>query len=448
MNDQSPSNTFWDKWKGWFTVGIGVKRWLVVLAVGAVIAGAGISALLISMRSWGPAARDVYSVVTFQPLPTGLRIVLPLLVGFIIMLIAIVRLSSNLVAPFRRPDEDVAASLYHYSQRGRGPHIVAIGGGTGLPNLLRGLTEYTSNITAIITVADDGGSSGRIRRELGLIPPGDFRNNIAALARDEALMTQLLQYRFGGRLGEDADDGEEGVLQGHAFGNLLLAALTGVTGSFDEGLAAAGRVLAIQGRVLPSTLSNVVLVAEVTIEGEDIARRITGESLIPKSGGRIDQVYLDPSGPQAYPPAVQAILQADLVVVGPGSLFTSILPNLLVPGISQALNSTAAKRLYVCNLATQPGETDNYVVADHMVAIDRHVAGLISEESYWIDLVLANSNLSVPTTQGGGRTTYVKPEGSIRVPLITYDLVDEERPWRHDSNKLAHAIASIALQGK
>ncbi len=448
MNDQSPSNTFWDKWKGWFTVGIGVKRWLVVLAVGAVIAGAGISALLISMRSWGPAARDVYSVVTFQPLPTGLRIVLPLLVGFIIMLIAIVRLSSNLVAPFRRPDEDVAASLYHYSQRGRGPHIVAIGGGTGLPNLLRGLTEYTSNITAIITVADDGGSSGRIRRELGLIPPGDFRNNIAALARDEALMTQLLQYRFGGRLGEDADDGEEGVLQGHAFGNLLLAALTGVTGSFDEGLAAAGRVLAIQGRVLPSTLSNVVLVAEVTIEGEDIARRITGESLIPKSGGRIDQVYLDPSGPQAYPPAVQAILQADLVVVGPGSLFTSILPNLLVPGISQALNSTAAKRLYVCNLATQPGETDNYVVADHMVAIDRHVAGLISEESYWIDLVLANSNLSVPTDQGGGRTTYVKPEGSIRVPMITYDLVDEERPWRHDSNKLAHAIASIALQGK
>lgn len=448
MNDHSPTNGFWDKWKGWFTVGIGVKRWLVVLAIGAVIAGAGISALLITMRRWGPLSRDIYSAVTFQPLPTGLRIVLPLLVGFIIMLIAIIRLSSNLVAPFRRPDENVATSLYHYSQRGRGPHIVAIGGGTGLPNLLRGLTEYTSNITAIITVADDGGSSGRIRRELGLIPPGDFRNNIAALARDEALMTQLLQYRFGGRLVEDTDEGEEGVLKGHAFGNLLLAALSGVTGSFDEGLAAAGRVLAVQGRVLPSTLSNVVLVAEVIVDGEDVARRITGESLIPKSGGRINQVYLEPSGPLAYPPAVQAILQADLVVIGPGSLFTSILPNLLVPGISQALNSTAAKRLYVCNLATQTGETDNYVVADHMDAIDRHVARLISKENYWIDLVLANSNLSVPTDRGGGRTTYVKLKGTIRVPMITNDLVDEERPWRHDSNKLANAIASIALQGK
>ncbi|MGB3716317.1 MAG: gluconeogenesis factor YvcK family protein [Candidatus Promineifilaceae bacterium] len=445
MKNQSPFDNFWDRWRGWFTLGIGVKRWLLVLGIGAVVAGTGISALLIAIRRWGPLSRDIYSVVTLQFLPAGLRIFLPLMVGSVIMLLAIIRLSSNLVAPFRRPDEDVAASLYRYSQRGRGSRIVAVGGGTGLPNLLRGLTEHTSNISAIITVADDGGSSGRLRRELGLIPPGDFRNNIAALARDEELMTQLLQYRFGGRQVEQGEDGATGELTGHAFGNLLLAALTGITGSFDEGLAAAGRVLAIRGQVLPSTLSNVVLVAEVKVEGEEGTRRIVGESLIPQSGGRVVHVYLEPANPPAYPSAVQAILQADLVVIGPGSLYTSILPNLLVPGIASALGSTAATKIYVCNLATQPGETDNYTVADHIAAIDHHIARGRSDNRNWIDMVLANSNLSVPSDRGGGNTRFVRPEGPTEVPMATFDLVDEERPWRHDSNKLASAIAKIAL---
>jgi len=446
MKNQSPIDNFWDRWRGWFTLGIGVKRWLVILAIGAVIAGTGISALLIAVRRWGPLWRDGYSLVTLQFLPTGLRIFLPLLVGFIIMLLAIYRLSSNLVAPFRRPDENVAVSLFRHSKRGRGPRIVAIGGGTGLPNLLRGLTEYTSNITAIITVADDGGSSGRLRRELGLIPPGDFRNNIAALARDEAFMTQLLQYRFGSRQSDQGENSEGGDLAGHAFGNLLLAALAGITGSFDEGLAAAGRVLAIRGRVLPSTLSNVILVAEVKVEGESGTKRVVGESLIPKSGGSIIQVYLDPAKPPAYPASVQAILQADLIVIGPGSLFTSILPNLLIPGILSALRKTSATKLFVCNLATQPGETDNYTVADHMVAISRHVSKDPSEDGFWIDTVLANSNLTIPSDKGGGNTQFVRPEGAIAVPIVTFDLVDEERPWRHDSGKLASAIAEIALQ--
>ncbi|HET6445271.1 MAG TPA: uridine diphosphate-N-acetylglucosamine-binding protein YvcK [candidate division Zixibacteria bacterium] len=446
MKNQSPIDNFWDRWRGWFTLGIGVKRWLVILAIGAVIAGTGISALLIAVRRWGPLWRDGYSLVTLQFLPTGLRIFLPLLVGFIIMLLAIYRLSSNLVAPFRRPDENVAVSLFRHSKRGRGPRIVAIGGGTGLPNLLRGLTEYTSNITAIITVADDGGSSGRLRRELGLIPPGDFRNNIAALARDEAFMTQLLQYRFGSRQSDQGENSEGGDLAGHAFGNLLLAALAGITGSFDEGLAAAGRVLAIRGRVLPSTLSNVILVAEVKVEGESGTKRVVGESLIPKSGGSIIQVYLDPAKPPAYPASVQAILQADLIVIGPGSLFTSILPNLLIPGILSALRKTSATKLFVCNLATQPGETDNYTVADHLVAINRHVSKDPSEDGFWIDTVLANSNLTIPSDKGGGNTQFVRPEGAIAVPIVTFDLVDEERPWRHDSGKLASAIAEIALQ--
>jgi uncharacterized cofD-like protein len=171
-----------------------------------------------------------------------------------------------------------------------------------------------------------------------------------------------------------------------------------------------------------------------------------GESLIPKSGGRIVQVYLDPAKPPAYPAAVQAILQADLIVIGPGSLFTSILPNLLIPGILSALERTRATKLFVCNLATQPGETDNYTVADHMVAISRHVSKDPSKDVFLIDTVLANSNLTIPSDKGGGNTQFVRPEGTIAIPIVTFDLVDEERPWRHDSNKLASAIAEIALQ--
>ncbi|MCA9951322.1 MAG: YvcK family protein, partial [Anaerolineales bacterium] len=238
------------------------------------------------------------------------------------------------------------------------PHIVAIGGGTGMPSLLRGLTKFTRNITAVVTVADDGGSSGRLRREMGLLPPGDFRNNIAALAHDEALMTQLLQYRFGGQVVEEA----RSELQGHAFGNLLLAALTGITGSFDEALLAAQRVLAMRGQVVPSTLANVTLAADVLVGDSPetaVLQHIVGESAIPKANGRIQRVSLEPATVKAYPPALKAIFQADLILMGPGSLYTSIIPNLLVPDLAQALQHARAPKVYICNLATQPGETDN-----------------------------------------------------------------------------------------
>ncbi|MGD8807028.1 MAG: YvcK family protein, partial [Chloroflexota bacterium] len=211
----------WRTWRGWFAPGIGVKRWFLVLAVGAIIAGTGIGSLLLIFGERKVLHRELYGLLTLQFLPTGLRILIPLLVGAIVIVFALVRLGNNLLAPFVRPDDDVAQSLQNYTQRGRGPRIVAIGGGTGMPSLLRGLTQYTSNITAIVTVADDGGSSGRLRRELGVLPPGDFRNNIAALARDEALMTQLLQYRFGGSPTDDKQDASRSELQGHAFGNLL-----------------------------------------------------------------------------------------------------------------------------------------------------------------------------------------------------------------------------------
>jgi uncharacterized cofD-like protein len=271
---------------------------------------------------------------------------------------------------------------------------------------------------------------------LGLLPPGDFRNNIAALSRDEILMTQVLQYRFGGQLSESAS----GELQGHAFGNLLLAALTGIMGSFDEALLAAERVLAMRGRVLPSTLENVTLVADVVKDDKGtskITNRIVGESAIPEADGRIEKIALEPANCRAYPPALQAVFRADLILIGPGSLYTSILPNLLVPDLAQALGHADAPKVYISNLATQPGETDNYSVAEHVAAIREHIPGDC------LDLVLANDNLSVSPDMGGGKTVFVNLEVPESVHVVTADLVDEERPWRHDTTKLAAAVMQL-----
>lgn len=309
-----------------------------------------------------------------------------------------------------------------------------------MPSLLRGLTRFTHNITAIVTVADDGGSSGRLRRGLGVLPPGDFRNNIAALSRDEALMTQLLQYRFGGSIVDEAPN----ELQGHAFGNLLLAALTGITGSFDEALLAAQRVLAMQGRVVPATLANVTLVADVLVktDGETaVLKRVVGESAIPQAGGRIQRVALEPPTVRAYPPALKAIFQADLIVMGPGSLYTSILPNLLVPDLAQALQHARAPKVYVCNLATQPGETDNYTVADHVATLLQHIT-----PHNFLDAVLANANLSLSPDIGGGQTVFVEPVPPEGVRMVTADLIDRARPWRHDSVKLARAVIDLLVE--
>jgi uncharacterized cofD-like protein len=421
----------------WLTPGMGVKRWLILLGLGALITGMGFVYVILVLYRLGLLTEPVYDLLTLQFLPVMWRIVLPFALGGGVILLAVFKIGQTLLAPFRRPDEGVAESLYHYSRQGRGPNIVAIGGGTGMPTLLRGLREYTRNITAVVTVADDGGSSGRLRRDLGLLPPGDFRNNIAALSRDEALLTQVLQYRFGRVMVEGQDEGENGrsELQGHAFGNLLLAALTGITGSFDEALVAAQQVLGLRGRVFPSTLEPVELVADVIIAGQ--RQRIKGESVIPRSGGLIEHVALEPAYARAYPPVLKAILQADLIVMGPGSLYTSILPNLLIPDLAEALQYARAPKVYVCNLATQPGETDDYTVADHVEAIRQHLP------NNFLDIVLANNNLSLPPQTGGGQTVYVKPVAPAEVMMVTADLVDEKRPWRHDSDKLARAVLNL-----
>jgi uncharacterized cofD-like protein len=401
----------------------------------------------------GLISDHVYHILSLQFLSPTARVILGSIVGLSAMVLAFRQVSRAIFFPFLRTGGiPLADAVYHQRRRTRGPHIVAIGGGTGLSALLRGLKEKTSNITAIITVADDGGSSGRLRRELGLPPPGDFRNCIAALADDEALVTQLFQYRFG--LSAQTEGLSRGELSGHSFGNLFIAAMTGITGSFESGLAQAGRVLAIQGRILPSSLADVTLVADVrraeTGTDQDsgaepnldsqILRRVSGESRIPETRGVIERVFLRPEHAPAYPAAVNAILNADLVVLGPGSLFTSVLPNLLIDGLRQALKTTPALVVYVCNVATQPGETDGFDSGDHVRALERHIGPGV------VDLVIVNS--ARPATDALGRTEFVA-HGSVEgIPVVVEDLIDIDRPWRHDSHKLSDLITSILRKMK
>ena len=254
-----------------------------------------------------------------------------------------------------------------------GPHIVAIGGGTGLSTMLRGLKKYTSNLTAIVTMADDGGGSGVLRTDLGMPPPGDVRNCLQALANAEPIMEQLINYRF-----------PEGTLAGQSFGNLFLAALMGITGSFDEAVAQMSQVLAITGRVLPVTSDNIQLLAEF-----ENGTQVVGESKIcdfkKAQDCRITQVRLIPEHPKVNEAALEAISQADLILLGPGSLYTSVIPNLLVDGITDAIAAAPALRTYVCNVMTQDGETEGYTAADHLRALLSHSGQKL------VDFCLVNS---------------------------------------------------------
>ena len=403
---------------------MGVKRWLLLLACGITLLSLGFSFLL---RQLYPLP-SIFYYITFQFIPRGLRAGLFGVAGIAAVVVALVGLNRALLEPFVEADpETVAKAVYQYRQRARGPKIVSIGGGHGLAVLLRGLKQHTSNITAIVTVADDGGSSGRLRRELGVLPPGDFRNCIAALADDEALMTQLFQYRFG--------DGEG--LDGHSLGNLFITAMAEVTGSFERAILESGRVLAVQGRVLPSTLCDVTLMADLRDTPAGVSR-VAGESSITEAGGAIARVYLEPDNAEAYPEAVRALLQADLIVAGPGSLYTSVLPNLLVPDVARAVAASRALKVYVCNVATQHGETVGYSAGDHVAMLEAHVGANL------FPLVLVNDNLDVtfdaPPGVGSVRVDF-PPDARYRV--IAADLVDLARPWRHDSDKLARALLDL-----
>ena len=407
-------------WLRWLTPGLEIKRWLLLLMASEVVLVLGVAYALKEIYKTFTLPPQFY-YITLQFLPYWGRAVIFGVLGVGILLFSYVKLTQSVLGPFLPGvnGTSVVEVIHAFRLRGRGPRIVAIGGGTGLSSLLRGLKTYTSNLSVIVTVADDGGSSGRLRDEYRVLPPGDFRQCLIALADAEPLMKQLFDHRF-----------TEGSLDGHSFGNLFIMAMADVTGNFEHALRESGKVLAVKGTIVPSTLQDVTLVASIN------GSNVEGESKIPKQNGRISQVFLKPDGAQVNPEAAQAILNAELIVIGPGSLYTSILPNLLVEGMVEAIKASPALKVLVCNLASQHGETDGYEVDDYIRVIHDHVG------SNLFDFVLVNSNHSHMPTGGQSQVIFRAVDASRHpeVRFIAADVVNVRIPSHHDPDKLARVI--------
>jgi uncharacterized cofD-like protein len=413
----------------WLAPGLGIKRWFLVVLVGITFLGVGLAIFLLNLyrtEFTDPRILAILDYASLRFLPRFLRVLIFGGIGVGLVVFGIYRINRSLLRPFIRPGRPVVDELANYRRRERGPRIVTVGGGHGLAALLRGLKTYTRNLTAIVTVADDGGSSGRLRESYGILPPGDIRNCLAALSNDEQMLTQLFRYRFSG------SDG----LDGHSFGNLFLTALADITGSFEEAIAESGKVLSVGGRVLPSTLHDVKLIADMQLPNFPNEVRVEGESRIPQMAGRVRHVWLEPNDAPAFPPALKAILNADLIIVGPGSLYTSLLPNLLVQDLLGALKASRALKIYVCNLATQSGETNLYSCYDHTRALEEHIGENL------FDIILCNDNYEGQLNAG---SQWVRADEKTLADKRTYcsDLVDASKPWRHDSEKLARTLIEI-----
>ncbi|MDR2709195.1 MAG: YvcK family protein [Elusimicrobiota bacterium] len=307
--------------------------------------------------------------------------------------------------------------------------IVALGGGTGLSTLLRGLKKYTDNLTALVNVADDGGSSGKLRSELGILPPGDIRNCLVALSEEESLMSKLFQHRFQ----------TSGVLDGHSFGNLFLTAMSAISGGFYNAVANCAEVLAIRGRVLPITLSSVIMEAELKS-----GRQITGESNISNVYEKINEIILFPPNPPAAPEVLKVIRGADILIFGPGSLYTSVVVNFLVDGVVSAIKKSGAYKIYIANIMTQPGETTDYTLGDHIKALEKHSYKGI------LDCVLVNKSeiskkIADRYKRHGAKQVLID---KVDTKVVKANLFMDKFYARHDSSKLARAIMNIISSAK
>ncbi len=413
----------------WLQPGLGIKRWILAILLGTTIIALGLAVFVIDLYRRAPETwwLPLISFASLRDLPRLMRVIIFEALGLGIIVWGIIGLNRSLLGPFLRPGHTIVDRLEKHQSRKHGPKIVAIGGGHGLATLLRGLKTVSHNIYAVVTVADDGGSSGRLRESLGILPPGDVRNCLAALSDDEDLLAQLFQYRF-------ANDDES--LKGHSFGNLFISSMAEVTGSFEQAIAESGRVLAVSGRVLPATLENVQLIADVRKSDSKEISRVVGESKITETGGIIKRVMLEPNNPAAYPEVIQSVLSADLIVIGPGSLYTSILPNLLVKDITSAIRASQALKIFVCNVATQAGETEGFSCGDHLRVVEDHVGSNI------FDIIVAND---IKPSEYHQNVEGVETEDELSMKYNVYktDLIDVEHPWRHDSDKITQVLMDL-----
>lgn len=415
----------------WMVPGLGVKRWFLVLLSGITLIGVGLAIFLLDIYRNTPETwwLPVISFLSLRFLTRPLRVVVFGGLGIGLIVLGIAGINRSLLVPFLRPGQKLVDQVAEYRRRERGPRVVVIGGGHGIGTVLRGLREHTNNLTAVVSVADDGGSSGELRKSLGILPPGDLRNCLAALSDDEAMLTQLFQYRFS----------QETGLGGHSFGNLFISALVDITGSFEHAIAESGRVLSVHGRVLPATLHNVRLVADVRLPHGQAEIRVEGESKIPRAEGTVSRVWLEPNDASAFPPVLQAILAAEMIVIGPGSLYTSILPNLLVRDLADAIRVSKAIKIFVANLTTQPGETGSYSCSDHLQPVEEILGNGV------LDVIVCNSWYDTPL---GSDAHWVKVDDGIIADRRLYqaNLVDPVQTLHHDAGKLAQVLLDLLFE--
>ena len=418
----------------WLYPGMRFKRWLFLFAVGVFMTGLGLAIvfnykyldsieelLFYAVYTWtGSYNYTVTSIV-------GIGVVL---FGLCTMLLATRMIIRSLITALV-PDksERLVDMIYEHRRLDKGPNVTVVGGGTGLSVLLRGIKEVTRNATAVVTVADDGGSSGRLREEFNVIPPGDLRNCLVALADTEPMMEKLFQYRFSG----NSD------LAGHSFGNLFITAMTEVTGDIEQALKESSRVLAVKGQVFPATTAKVRLSA--TMEDGTI---VDGESQIPLVHKKVQRVHIFPHHVEAVPSALKAIKEAEIIVLGPGSLYTSVIPNLLVDDIAEAIRKSNAIKVYICNVMTQPGETDNYTASMHLQALIEHGGKDI------VDYVLVNDKEIYAEMKDfyaqKGQYPVIVDEHAIEnlgVKCFKADIIDDSQMIHHDSLKLAQNVMKI-----
>ncbi len=397
----------------WLYPGMWVKRWITLSVFGVMMISMGFVMVLME-----PNARNK----TFAAFV--------IIAGILAVVTGIKRIIKSFVTIFLPEESDgLVDKIYQKRILEKGPRIVVLGGGTGLSTLIHGLKEYTSNITAVVTVADDGGSSGRLRKEYDVLPPGDIRNCLVALADAEPLMGKLFQFRF-----------EEGsALAGHSFGNLFITALSKVTGNFDAAIKESSKVLAIRGRVVPSTLDKISLVAE-HVDGSETV----GESAIPKAGSPIKRVHLRPANCRPTEEAIEDIKKADAIILGPGSLYTSIMPNLLVGKVYQEIIASKAIKIYACNVMTQKGETDDYKASDHLKAIVEHTAPGIAE--YCI-INTAKIPEELLKKYKGEKSYPVFPDSEnlkrMKCKVVEAHIINPKDYVRHDPAKLAKLIIDL-----
>ncbi|HEX9245610.1 MAG TPA: gluconeogenesis factor YvcK family protein [bacterium] len=431
-------------WLRWLEPGLGVKRWIALMGGGIFLVSVG-AVLIVNFKLLDVLGVAVVRAIDMVYIVTG-HVISPIFIGIVLLLLGTgiivygMRETIGAIVDVFLPrgDPRLVEMILKQRQLQRGPRIVVLGGGTGLSTLLRGLKKVSTNLTAVVTVFDDGGSSGRLRREQGILPPGDIRNCLVALAEAEPLLTKLFTHRFKG-----------GDLDGHSFGNLFIASMTQVTGDLETAVKECSKVLAIRGRVLPTTLRDVVLCAEMA-DGAVVE----GESAITRAGGTIRRVFLKPARVPALQDVLEAIAEADLIVLGPGSLYTSVLPNLLVDGVVEALRRSPALKVYVCNVMTQQGETRGFRASDHVrVLLEQGGKGLF-------EYVLVNTRrprnqaLLARYSQQGAEPVEPDVEAIRAFGLrpVSEDLISEEELVRHDPRKitavLLQLVASVSPEAR